>query len=249
MATTLLFIFATAFITGLSGAIVPGPLLSFTVAETLKRGFRAAPLTILGHAILELALILAILGGLSVYLKQQAVFHTIALLGGFFLLLMGLSLVKDGLQGAFSSFKLKAEEEEETGEALAHFDASSKFDASSEIVSPSVMEPSRKYTRGRSLHPVAGGILISLANPYWSLWWLTIGLGYLSLALKSGSAGIVTFFSGHILADLGWYSLVAAAICGGRRVLNDSVFRVLILGCGVFLLALGVYFIYLGIRS
>jgi threonine/homoserine/homoserine lactone efflux protein len=219
-------------------------LLSFTVAETLKRGFRAAPLTILGHATLELALILAILGGLSVYLKQQAVFHTIALLGGFFLILMGLSLVRDGLQGAFSSFKLKAEEEEkEAGEVLAH------FDASSEILSPSVMEPSGKYTRGRSLHPVAGGILISLANPYWSLWWLTIGLGYLSLALKSGSAGIVTFFSGHILADLGWYSLVAAAICGGRRVLNDSVFRILILGCGVFLLALGAYFIYLGIRG
>ncbi len=246
---TLLFIFTTAFITGLSGAIVPGPLLSFTIAETLKQGFRAAPLTILGHAILELALILAILGGLSVYLKQQAVFHTIALLGGFFLLLMGLSLIKDGLQGAFSSFKLKAEEEEEAGEALAHFDASLKLDASSEIVSPSVMEPSGKYIRGRSLHPVAGGILISLANPYWSLWWLTIGLGYLSLALKSGSAGIVTFFSGHILADLGWYSLVAAAICGGRRVLSDSIFRILILGCGVFLLALGAYFIYLGIRS
>ena len=245
MATTLLFIFTTAFITGLSGAIVPGPLLSFTVAETLKRGFRAAPLTILGHAILELALILAILSGLSVYLKQQAVFHTIALLGGFFLLLMGLSLVKDGLQGAFSSFKLKAEEEEETGEALAHFDASSKFDASSEIVSPSVMEPSRKYTRGRSLHPVAGGILISLANPYWSLWWLTIGLGYLSLALKVEVLGLLPFRS--YPGRLGWYSWWQQRFAGTQGF-ERFCFRVLILGCGVSL-ALGVYFIYLGIRS
>ncbi|MDD2510341.1 MAG: LysE family transporter [Syntrophomonas sp.] len=240
---TLIFIFTTAFITGLSGAIVPGPLLSFTVAETLKRGFRAAPLTILGHAILELSLILAILGGLSVYLKQQAVFHTIALLGGFFLLLMGLSLIRDGLQGSFSAFQLKTEEKE-AGRITAPSGQRSDIVAQSPVASSS-----GKYAARRGLHPVAGGILISLANPYWSLWWLTIGLGYLSLALKSGSAGVLAFFSGHILADLAWYSLVAAAICGGRKVLNNSIFRALILCCGVFLLALGSYFMYLGIGS
>lgn len=239
---TLLFIFSTAFITGLSGAIVPGPLLSFTIAETLKRGFKAAPLTILGHAILEIALILAILGGLSVYLKQEAVFHTVALLGGAFLLLMGLNLFRDGLKGTSSSWRLKIEEEEASG-------VREQTDARSEIVAPPVKASAVRSAWGRGLHPVAGGILISLANPYWILWWLTIGLGYLTLALKSGSVGVISFFSGHILSDLAWYSLVAAAICGGRRFLNDLVFRILIFACAVFLLALGAYFIYMGIIS
>ncbi len=239
---TILFIFTTAFITGLSGAIVPGPLLSFTMAETLKRGFRAAPLTILGHGILELALILAILGGLSVYLQKPAVFNAIALIGGLFLLWMGISLIRDGMKGGLSPLPTKIGEQEANV-------APSRNDKRLGLRASSIAATPEGYTPKRGLHPVAGGILISLANPYWILWWITIGLGYLSLALKSGNAGVISFFSGHILADLGWYSLVAAALCGGRKFLHDAVFHVLIIGCGIFLLVLGAYFIYMGFRG
>jgi len=34
--------------------------------------------------------------------------------------------------------------------------------------------------------------------------------------------GIAFFFVGHILADLVWYSLIAAAVAGGRHFLTDA---------------------------
>jgi len=53
---------------------------------------------------------------------------------------------------------------------------------------------------------------MSVANPYWIIWWATIGLGYILYSWRFGFWGIASFFSGCILSDMAWYSLVAAAI-------------------------------------
>jgi threonine/homoserine/homoserine lactone efflux protein len=82
----LLAIFTTAFVVGFSGAMMPGPLLTVTIGESARRGFSAGPLLVLGHAVLELVLILALVGGLSIYLTRTAVTHTIAIFGGAFLI-------------------------------------------------------------------------------------------------------------------------------------------------------------------
>ena len=58
---SLLTIFAGSFVVGLSGAMAPGPVLTVTISETLKRGFKAGPLIILGHTLLEMIL-LALIG-------------------------------------------------------------------------------------------------------------------------------------------------------------------------------------------
>jgi threonine/homoserine/homoserine lactone efflux protein len=79
------------------------------------------------------------------------------------------------------------------------------------------------------------GALMSLANPYWTIWWATIGLGYILSASESGIKGIIVFFTGHILADFVWYSFVSTAVYKGRSVLPDMAYRVLIGLCGCFL--------------
>jgi len=45
------------------------------------------------------------------------------------------------------------------------------------------------------------GALVSLANPYWSLWWITVGLGYILWSMNYGMWGWITFLGGHLLAD------------------------------------------------
>lgn len=210
---TISALFVTAFVIGLSGAMMPGPLLTVTISESMKRGFIAGPLIILGHGALELALIAALVAGLSVYLTSALVSSTIALLGGSFLIYLGLTMSREALKGNIS---LAALEQQKEGEIQG------------------------------GLHPIAAGVVISLANPYWSIWWATVGLTYLTLSLESGRMGLASFFSGHILADLVWYTLVAALVAGGRRFMSPRLYKYIIAVCGIFLLVLGLYFIYSG---
>lgn len=202
-------LFITAFLVGLSGAMMPGPLLTVTIAESARHGFKAGPLIVLGHAILELALIISLLAGLSLYLQKPAVTTVISIVGGAFLLFMGFNMIRDVLQGRVSL----ESNENNAGKAI-------------------------------TMHPVMAGILVSVSNPFWSVWWATIGLTYLTIAFKNGVMGITSFFSGHIMADLLWYSLIAAAIAGGRRFLKQQVYQTIIMLCGLFLMGLGGYFIY-----
>jgi len=205
-------LFVTAFIVGLSGAMLPGPFLTVSIAESIRRGFWAGPLMVLGHAILELALVLALLGGLASFLVRSDVTSVIAVLGGAFLLFMGFTMSREARAGSIS------------------------LDEAIQSSGP----------RKIRIHPVVAGITVSLANPLWHLWWATVGLNYISMAFKSGTIGLASFYCGHITADLAWYSLVSLAVTGGRRFINQSVYNFILLACGVFLLGLGIYFIYTG---
>lgn len=100
--------------------------------------------------------------------------------------------------------------------------------------------------RGRRMHPVASGIVVSLANPYWTIWWATIGLGYLVIGLRFGLVGVAVFFAGHILADLAWYTLVSVGIASGRGILPDRVYRGMLALCGVVLIGFGAWFLWTG---
>lgn len=95
-------------------------------------------------------------------------------------------------------------------------------------------------------HPVINGILMSVANPYWIIWWATIGLGYILYSWQFGLWGIAFFFAGHILADLSWYSLISAAVSRGRSFLNNRLYRALTAACAVFLVIFACYFAYAG---
>ncbi|MBW1991213.1 MAG: LysE family transporter [Deltaproteobacteria bacterium] len=198
----------TSFVVALSGAMMPGPLLTVTVGESARRGFWAGPLIIVGHAALELALVLLLLIGLGAWLHRPWILGVVGLSGAGVLAWMGLGLVKASRHSRL------------------------EFDS---------------QTAG-GLHPVWAGVLMSLANPYWLLWWLTIGLGYVLFSAKFGLFGVFLFFIGHILADFAWYSLVSAAVAQGRHFLSDKLYRGFLAGCGVFLVAFGGYFGIQGVK-
>lgn len=200
-------IFFSSFIIALSGALMPGPLLTVTLSESVRRGAKAGPLMILGHGILELFLIIALLSGFAAFLKREDVFIVISLLGGTTLFWMAIMMIKD--------------------------------------LNRLSMELNTETERKGSL--IMAGILLSLANPYWLIWWASIGMGYIINAMAFGLAGVLAFFTGHILADLSWYALVSLAVARGRSLLTDTVYRRLICGCAVFLLFFSCYFFYSGL--
>lgn len=225
----LLTIFLTTFLVSFSGAVSPGPLLSVTISESIKKGFRAGPLIVLGHAILEGALVIALIMGLASFLGSNVVQKVIAFAGSLILLYLGWLMLKN-------SRIVEAQ--------LTNF-----------ITESSAEKQEEKLGKGRfSLPPylresylVWEGIFTSVSNPYWTLWWATIGLGYITISLQQGAYGLASFFSGHILADLVWYSFVAAMISRGRKFLRPVIYRRVNEACGLFLIGLGVYFIYWGL--
>jgi len=88
------------------------------------------------------------------------------------------------------------------------------------------------------------GLLASLANPYWTVWWATVGLGYLMMSMRYGAAGIGVFFAGHLTADYAWYVLIALGISRGKRLLKDTSYRLIIRACGLILTGFGGWFLW-----
>jgi len=95
----------------------------------------------------------------------------------------------------------------------------------------------------RKAFPVLGGVMVSVANPTWLLWWAAVGSTFVVWALRLGLPGLATFYAGHILSDLSWYSLVGVLVSRG---LAPKLYRGLMIASGAFLLALAGYFIYSG---
>ncbi len=205
--SALFFIFWSSLVIGFSGAIMPGSVLTTTIAETMKRGFRAGPLIVLGHSLLELLVLVAVITGLGAWIVRDPVLGVLCLGGGLLLIAMGVQMAL-------------------TAKAATHAALHATADP-----------------RGAIRGPVLAGFLVSLSNPYWVVWWATIGLNYAALSLRHGAPGLASFYTGHILADLIWYSLVAAGVAGGRRICPPWLYRALIVLCGIVLIALGAHFI------
>jgi threonine/homoserine/homoserine lactone efflux protein len=205
----LVLIFVTSFGVGLSGALMPGPVLTVTIAEATKRGFWAGPLIVLGHGIIELALFIALVLGLGGLLKHDLVFGLVGVCGAAVLIWMGVGMVH-GAKQATLQLELK---------------------------------------EGERSRPVLAGLLTSISNPYFIIWWATIGLSYIAFSQQYGIMGLGSFYSGHIMADVVWYFAVAAAVTVGKKIMDDRTYCWIIGLCGGFLVLLGLYFGAKGIKA
>lgn len=85
-------IFLPAFGVAFTGAAAPGPMLALVVSQTLARGFDAVWAILLGHALLEVVIVGAILGGLSRPLRDRRMRGVLGLVGGLVMCWMGWDL-------------------------------------------------------------------------------------------------------------------------------------------------------------
>lgn len=206
-------VFTLAFFVALTGAMSPGPLLTYTIYKSVQAKSKAYLVGIficLGHAILEFILIIILLLGLGPLISNQDSVIIIGLIGGSMLMLFGLFLIKDLL-----SNKIKIE-------AIIKSEANRSSPTN---------------------HPIIGGIIISMSNPYWWLWWAVIGLNFMtqfsvSLANLPEFWG---FFLGHELGDFAWYGSISIGIGITHTFITDKVYKIIILCCSLFMISFGIY--------
>jgi len=87
-------IFLKSLIIGYSGAIMPGPMLTYTIDKSIRHGAKAGLLVSVGHAFLELILVILIFIGVGRYLATDIARTIIGLIGGVVLVYLGMKMIK-----------------------------------------------------------------------------------------------------------------------------------------------------------
>jgi len=92
--------------------------------------------------------------------------------------------------------------------------------------------------------PITAGIILSGSNPYFLLWWATVGLTLAVSAKELGIWAFALFAVIHWLCDLIWLSALSWASFKGSRLLGPGRQKVVLLICSVVLFAFGLFFVY-----
>jgi len=184
----------------LSGVMAPGPITAATLAAG-ARSRHAGAMIALGHAVVEIPLILLLGAGAGSIFQSSAVRAGIGLVGGAVLALMGGQLLLS-LRGGNAN----------------------------------VPAPVQR-------HSLVTGIVLTGANPYFLVWWATVGLALTTQAMQWGVMLLVVFGAVHWLCDLVWLEVLSMLGFKGSETFGRRAQTTVSLVCGIVLLGFGAKFL------
>ncbi|MCU0630749.1 MAG: LysE family translocator [Methanoregulaceae archaeon] len=203
-----------AFAIGLTGALTPGPTLIATIRASVEYGWYAGPLITAGHCLVEFIVFILILAGLIAVAGQYS--WVIATFGGIALVIFGILTI--------------------IGSRTISLSGSMRC-------SPGEVNPACGPSGGHGIGQLFfSGVLTSIANPYFWVWWLSIGSAMVVAGLEGGLVLGAAFLVGHWVADITWYTIISVTVHRGRAVLSDRWYHVIIAVCGAFLVVFGLWF-------
>jgi threonine/homoserine/homoserine lactone efflux protein len=97
--------------------------------------------------------------------------------------------------------------------------------------------------KASSVNPFFGGLIVSVSNPQFFLWWAVIGLPMLNYAMELGkTVGILAWAMGGLTALFAWYGSLSYLLARSKRKIKRFL-PYLTLVCGFFLIAMGILFL------
>jgi threonine/homoserine/homoserine lactone efflux protein len=88
------------------------------------------------------------------------------------------------------------------------------------------------------------GLAFSGLNPYFILWWLSIGSVLIVQALAFAAiAGILIMYASHVWMDYAWLTLVAHLAKKGQNLMGSRYYRFAVVAFGLILIGYGLQFI------
>ena len=104
--------------------------------------------------------------------------------------------------------------------------------------------------RGNDLpyNALVAGILTSGLNPYFLLWWATVGSMLVMNFLDFGTTGLIVFILIHWLCDLAWLSAVSLLIHKTQTLWGRKVQEGIFIVCSLLLIGFGGWFLASGIQ-
>lgn len=102
-------------------------------------------------------------------------------------------------------------------------------------------EPQQKALK---TNPIWAGIILSVSNPYFLLWWATIGLALATTARGFGIWAFAMFAIVHWLTDCIWLQALSFASFKGTMLLGEKSQRTVLMICSAALFFFALFFIY-----
>jgi len=192
----------TVVVTSLSGVMAPGPMFTMTLAKSYKSPWAGVQVS-LGHAVIEVPLILLIYFGVAQFFQNIVVQLVLSVLGGGMIIWMGIGL----------------------------------FRARKEVA---------RGSKDTSYSAFVAGILMSGLNPFFLVWWVTVGSLLLMTFLEFSPQGLILFIVVHWLCDLVWLSLVSFTVYKTHSFLDQRLQEWIFIVLSVALLYFGGQFIVKG---
>ena len=189
----------------LTGVMMPGPMFAVTLAKSFRSPWAGAWIS-LGHAVIEVPLILLIYFGFAQFFENSIVRLVLSMLGGGMVIWLGIGM----------------------------------FRVRTEVV-----------TQGRDLPYSAftAGIITSGLNPFFLLWWATIGSLLVMRFTEFGTGGLTLFIVVHWLCDLFWLSLVALVVYKTHSLWGRKVQEWVFIASSLLLAGFGIWFMVSGIQA
>ena len=188
-----------------SGVMAPGPMFAVTLAKSYKSPLAGVWIS-LGHAVIEVPLILLIYFGFAQFFQNSIVQLVLGIVGGSMIIWLGVGM----------------------------------FRARVGVVQ-----------KGKDLpyNAFVAGILTSALNPFFLVWWATIGSMLIMKFLGFGTTGLVVFITVHWLCDLIWLSLVSVLIYRTHALWGKRLQEWIFIACSLLLVGFGGWFLVSGIKS
>jgi threonine/homoserine/homoserine lactone efflux protein len=87
--------------------------------------------------------------------------------------------------------------------------------------------------------PFLSGIFFSIGNPYFLIWWATVGAALIMRSFAFGVFGFIAFALCHWFCDLGWNTILSFASFKGRQLFGHKFQQVVFIISGMLLLFVG----------
>ena len=90
--------------------------------------------------------------------------------------------------------------------------------------------------------PLVTGIVMTGGNPYFFLWWATIGVALITGAVAFGIIGLVLFTVVHLICDIGWDQFLSMTVYRTRHLWTPKVQKVVFSICALVLIGFGILY-------
>ena len=92
--------------------------------------------------------------------------------------------------------------------------------------------------------PIITGILFSALNPFFIIWWITIGFKLIPDAMMIWAfVGVLIVFLAHIWMDFVWLGLTAFLASKSKKIISNKNYKIIILGLSLTLIYFGITFL------